>query len=128
MLAAAVDTLAPAQRGQMGRWPMAWSGSDGFSSPAEELILSMQSPHAQVKLWQGIKASACRCCLLGLEDDTAASKAAPYHESGSMSFKKLIIFIQVHVRALGNSLPTPARVLDFTPLHSMMSPKVGFPR
>ena len=63
MLAAAVDALAPAQRGQVGRWPMAWSGSEGFSSPAEELILSMQAPHAQVRSCQGVMASTCDYCL-----------------------------------------------------------------
>ena len=59
MLAAAVDALAPAQRGQVSRWQVAWSGSEGFSSPVEELILSMQSPHAQVRLRQGIMAAPC---------------------------------------------------------------------
>ena len=59
VLASAVNALAPAQRGQLGRWPAAWSGSEGFSSPAEELILSMQSPHAQVSARQGVRASAC---------------------------------------------------------------------
>ena len=49
VLAAAADALAPAQRGLVGGWPMAWSGGEGFSNPAEELILSMQSPHAQVR-------------------------------------------------------------------------------
>ena len=79
VLTAAVAALAPAQRGQVGRWPMAWSGSEGFSSPAEELILSMQSPHAQVRVRQASwQQQSSR--LSGLENDTAASGAALYME------------------------------------------------
>ena len=46
VLAAAVNALATAHEG-VGRWSAAWSGNEGFSSPTEELILSMHSTHAQ---------------------------------------------------------------------------------
>lgn len=46
VLAAAVNALATAHEG-VGRWSAAWSGNEGFSSPTEELVLSMHSPHAQ---------------------------------------------------------------------------------
>ena len=85
VLASAVDALAPAQRGQVGRWPAAWSGSEGFRSPAEELILSMQSPHAQVRSLQGTMAAACNLYSSVLENYCAASvmilQMAPHCES-----------------------------------------------
>ena len=46
VLTAAVDALASAPEGT-GRWSAAWSGTEVLSSPAEELIHSMHSPHAQ---------------------------------------------------------------------------------
>ncbi|CAL5220409.1 g2420 [Coccomyxa viridis] len=56
VLTAAVDTLASAPDGT-GRWSAAWSGSEALSSPAEELILSMHSPHAQVEAF--LRLSCC---------------------------------------------------------------------
>ena len=47
VLAAAVDALASAPE-RTARWSAAaWSGSEGISSPTEELILRMNAPHAQ---------------------------------------------------------------------------------
>ena len=51
VLAAAADSLGTAGDGVGSRgvirWGAAWAGGKEFNSPAEELILSMHSAHAQ---------------------------------------------------------------------------------
>ncbi len=51
VLAAAADALGASGDGPgsggVVRWGAAWAGGEELSSPAEELILSMHSTHAQ---------------------------------------------------------------------------------